>query len=285
MTPPASLLAPGRAAQSTTPAYDNLYVFGDSYCDVGNLFIATGGAVPSAPYYNGRFSNGLIWVDHVAGFLGVPLAPSLSGGTDYAFGGAWVTAPQPLAGGAFIPSVRQQVELYLGGHGGEADPNAMYILEGGGNDILGTTTGSPQALAFKIAGRLVDCAIMLREAGARHFIIPNLFNVGLLPAAMGNASFATAASTATNEFVNSLLALEDNRQGVQILRMDVFGLLNAVQTDPTQFGFTDIKMPCLTTAPCAHPDRTFFWDMHHPTEFGHVCLAAAFENALAQQQH
>jgi len=271
-------------AQSTTPAYDKLFVFGDSYCDVGNLFTATGGRVPSAPYYNGRFSNGLLWVDHVAGLLGVPLTPSLLGGTDYAFGGAWVTAAQPLGGGAFIPSVRQQVELYLGGHGGKADPNAMYILEGGGNDILGTKTGSPQAVAFKIAGRIVDCTIMLREAGARHFIIPNLFNVGLLPAAMGNASFATAASTATNEFVNSLLAREDNQQGVQILRMDVFGLLNAVQTDPTHFGFTNIKIPCLTTAQCADPDRTFFWDMHHPTEFGHVCLAAAFENALTQQQ-
>src|SRR4051812_8065002 len=116
-------------AVSTTPPYDNLYVFGDSYCDVGNLFTATGGAVPSAPYYNGRFSNGLIWVDHVARLLGVPLTPSLSGGTDYAFGGAWVTASQRVGRGAFIPSVPQQVELYLRRHGGKADRNAMYILE------------------------------------------------------------------------------------------------------------------------------------------------------------
>src|SRR5215472_16985215 len=215
-----SLHAPG-----ATPAYNNLYVFGDSYCDVGNLFAATGGAVPSTPYYNGRFSNGLIWVDHVARLLGVSLTPSLLGGTNYAFGGAWVTASQPLFGPRSIPSVPQQVEQYLRRHRGKADPNAVYILEGGGNDILGTTTGSPQALAYRIAERIVGCAITLRQAGAKHFIIPNLFDVGLLPAAAGSATFASAASTATNEWVNLLLAVEHERQeiemqGIEILRMD-----------------------------------------------------------------
>jgi outer membrane lipase/esterase len=279
-----SLLASLPAAQSATPTYENLYVFGDSYCDVGNLFTATGGAMPSAPYYNGRFSNGPIWVDHVAGFLGLPLTPSLLGGTDYAFGGAWVTASRPLLGGASVPSVPQQVDLYLSQHGGKADPNSMYILEGGGNDILGTTTGSPQTLANQIATCIVDCTIKLRRAGAKHFIIPNLFDVGLLPAAAGKESFATTASKATNEFVNSLLLPEGNQPGIQILRMDVFALLNAAQIDPTLFGFTDIEKPCLTTSQCDDPDSTFFWDMHHPTEFGHVCLAATLENALIQQQ-
>jgi len=79
----------GVAAYATTPTYDKLIVFCDSYCDVGNIFALTGGAEPAAPYYNGRFSNGPIWLDHVAGFLGVPLKPSALGGTDYAFGGAW----------------------------------------------------------------------------------------------------------------------------------------------------------------------------------------------------
>ena len=107
------------AAQAVTASYDALYVFGDSYCDVGNIFTATGGAEPAAPYYDGRFSNGPIWLDHVAGFLGVPLKAYLLGGTDYAFGGAWVTEPQSIPGGETIPSVPEQVELYLGQHGGK----------------------------------------------------------------------------------------------------------------------------------------------------------------------
>jgi phospholipase/lecithinase/hemolysin len=267
------------AAWAAKPTYDSLYVFGDSYCDVGNLYTADGGVFPAAPYYNGRFSNGPIWLDHVAGFLGLPLTPSLLGGTDYAFGGAWVTAPQPLGGG-FIPSVPQQVELYLSQHGGKADPNALYVIEGGGNDILGTTTGTPAALAYQIAVGIVDSEQMLQQAGAKHFVIPNLFNVGILPAAAGNTAFAAAASTATNNYVSELLEPGEDLAGIQILHMNVFSLMNAVETDPTHFGFSDLTDPCLTTTLCADPDHTFFWDTHHPTEFGHAFFAVTLENVM-----
>jgi phospholipase/lecithinase/hemolysin len=276
----ASLGLASMTAQASTPNYDSLYVFGDSYCDVGNIFLATGGAEPAAPYYDGRFSNGPIWLDHVASFLGVPLKASLLGGTDYAFGGAWVTAPQAIPGGT-IPSVPQQVQRYLSQHGGKADPNALYILEGGGNDILDTTTGSPETLGFQIAAGLADSELLLRRAGARHFIIPDLFNVGLLPAAAGNVSFATRASAATNKSLDQLLAFEQLLEGIHIIRMDVFSLLNAVEKDTTHFGFTDITDPCLTTTVCADPDHTFFWDTHHPTEFGHAFFAVTLENVLS----
>jgi outer membrane lipase/esterase len=269
-------------AGATTPTYSGLYVFGDSYCDVGNIFLATGGYEPVFPYFNGRFSNGPIWVDHVAGFLGVPFGPSLQGGSDYAFGGAWVTAPQAIPGGT-IPSVPQQVAMYLAQHKGKADPNGLYILEGGGNDIVGTTTGSPDALGFQIASGLADSELMLRRAGARHFMIPNLFNVGLLPVAQPNAAFAAAASAAANKWLDRLLALESFLQGVHILRMDVFSLMNAVQKDPTHFGFVDVKNPCITTTICADPDHTYFWDYYHPTEFGHAFFAVTLENALSAQ--
>jgi phospholipase/lecithinase/hemolysin len=63
--------------------------------------------------------------------------------------------------------------------------------------------------------------------------------------------------------------------------MDVFDLMNAVETDPTHFGFSDMTDPCLTTSLCADPDHTFFWDIHHPTEFGHAFFAVTLENALS----
>lgn len=271
-------------AQASTPVYDNLYVFGDSYCDVGNIYAATGHAVPAAPYYNGRFSNGPIWLDHVAGFLGLPLKPALLGGTDYAFGGAWATAPQPLGSG-FIPSVPQQVGLYLQQHGGKADPNALYIIEGGGNDIVNTSTGSPETLGYEIALNLAASEQMLRQAGARHFVIPNLFNVGLLPVASSKEPFAMAASEAANKNLQQFLAPEEKIAGVYILRMDVFSLFGAIQTAPTHFGFTDITDPCITTVECADPDHTLFWDSFHPTVFGHAFFAVTLENALSQRDN
>jgi outer membrane lipase/esterase len=268
------------AAQAATPAYDSLVVFGDSYCDIGNLYLATTGAEPAAPYYNMRFSNGPIWVDHVAGFLGLQLTPSLLKGTDFAFGGAWVTQLQSITG---VPSIPQQVASYLAATGGKADPNALYILEGGGNDILDTTSGTADALGRDIAQGIFDSETELRKAGGRHFVIPNLFNVALLPAAAGNTAFAQAASTATNKHLDELLEPEYLRRDIDILRMDVFNLLGAVVTDPFHFGFTDITDPCYTTAVCTDPDHTFFWDTHHPTEFGHAFFAVTLENALSAQ--
>ncbi len=176
------------------PAFDAIYVFGDSYCDVGNLFAASGGTVPGAPYFHGRFSNGPLWVEHLAGTYGVSMQPSQLGGTDFAFGGAEVTAAVP-EGAASIPSVPQQVALYLSLNKFKADPKALYIVEGGGNDILNATGGSPQVLGGEIAFGLLTSVRALQRAGARTILVPRLSDVGLLPAAQarGISAFASAA--------------------------------------------------------------------------------------------
>ena len=265
---------------AATPTFDSLYVFGDSYCDVGNALIATGGAEPAFPYYSGRFSNGPIWVDHIASVLGVPLTPSLSGGTDFAIGGAEVTAPVQTPKGT-IPSVPQQVLLYLSQHGGKADPNAVYFIEGGGNDIVNIKTGSPDVLGYQIALGLAQSEFLLRQAGARHFIIPNLFNIGLLPAAADHIAFATAASAAANVWLNKLLFFERLLPRVRIIRIDINSLMNAVMKDATHFNFINVTTPCLTNTVCLDPDHTLFWDTIHPTAFVHSFFAVAIENTLA----
>jgi phospholipase/lecithinase/hemolysin len=197
-------------------------------------------------------------------------------------GGAEVTAAVSTTQGT-IPSVPEQVEEYLKASGGHADPHALYILEGGGNDILNATGSSPQELGFKIAAGLAGSELLLRQAGAKHFFVPNLLNVGLLPAAQANPGFATQATLATNQTLDSLLQLEQLLEGVDIRRADIFSLFAAVAGDPTHFGFTNITTPCLNAANntiCADPDHTLFWDAEHPTEFAHSFFAVSFENAL-----
>jgi outer membrane lipase/esterase len=275
-------------ARAAQPAYDAIYVFGDSYCDVGNIYLITGGAEPlSPPYYMGRFSNGPIWVEHVASAMGLQMLPELEGGTDYAFGGAWATEPQMTAAGT-IPDVPEQVALYLSQHGGKADPNALYVLEGGGNDIIGNLAvsgASANELGFKIALTISESELALRRAGARNFLIPDLFNVGLLPAAQANPSFADAASVATDKYLDELLAVEGLLEGIRIKRLNVFNLYQAIQTDATHFGFTNVTTPCLNSTTgtiCSDPDHTLFWDTYHPTEFGHAFFAVTVVAALSQ---
>src|ERR1700722_8913249 len=282
-----ALLSPLLSLHATTSSpYDAIYVFGDSYCDVGNIYLATSGATPlSPPYSHGRFSNGPIWVEHVASAWGLPMTPSLAGGTDYAVGGAEVTTSVSEPQGASIPSVPEQVVEYLQAHGGKADPHALYILEGGGNDILNATGGSPAVLGLKIAAGLAGSELLLRQAGAKNFLIPDLLDVALLPAGQANASFASAASIATNQSLDKLLQLEELLQGINIFRLPVFALFQSIAADATHFGFTNITQPCLnptTDAVCADPDHTLFWDEEHPTEFGHSFFAVLVVSRLSK---
>jgi phospholipase/lecithinase/hemolysin len=279
----AMIILPALAARAAQ-TYDAIYVFGDSYCDVGNIYIATKHAEPlSPPYYQGRFSNGPIWVDHLAGTFKLPMVPELAGGTDYAFGGALLLEDEVTPEGT-IPSVFSQVDLYLAKHGGKADPNALYVLEGGGNDILDFPPGSSASvgtdLGFDIGAALASIESELRSAGAKHFLIPSLFDVGLLPAGRANAVFDEAATVAANQELAQLLAIEVAQGGVNIYSPDTYALGNAIATDPSHFGFTDVINPCLNTTTgkvCADPANTLFWDDEHPTTFGHAFLTVASE--------
>ena len=214
------LLFESIAARAAVSPYDAIYVFGDSYCDVGNIYAATSHEIPpSPPYFNGRFSNGPIWVEHVASAWGLSMTASVFGGTDYAYGGAYVTIP---GNGTTIPlSVPQQVETYLSNVHGHADPKALYIIEGGGNDILGASSVSAEYLGYQIALGISASELALRRAGAKNFLIPNLLDVGQLPAARANASFASAAAVATNKALDLFLGFEGFLEGLRIHRLDV----------------------------------------------------------------
>jgi phospholipase/lecithinase/hemolysin len=216
------------------------------------------------------------------------VTPSLALGTDYAFGGAEVTAAVP-EGPFSIPSVPQQVALYLSQHGGKADPKALYIVEGGGNDILNAPAGtSPQQLGTEVAFGLATSIELLERAGARHLLVPNLFDVGKLPGARlgGISSFATATTLVINKQMSFWLLLESFSPQTHIYRLDTYDFLQGVFADSFHFGFSDVTDPCLVTSPtpslCSNPYVNLFWDLEHPTIFGHSMLATLAMQAISQ---
>jgi outer membrane lipase/esterase len=275
-------------------AYDKIVVFGDSYNDVGNIYLATtqlGFPYPPAPYYyQGRFSNGPIWLDHIASDLGIPLAPSLAGGTDYAVGGAELLKHTTIDGYT-IPSIEEQLAVYLAANNYKADPNALYVIEGGGNDILDATEFNSGKLGCAIATALYDMERALRNAGAKHFLIPDLLDVGQIPAAAaGGDAFIKFASNTTivvNQELAGKLAAESHLPGIEIVTVPVFKTFLAVANASTHFGFTNVTTPCLVTngleviSECADPDHTLWFDAEHPSEFGHAFFAVLVEGALA----
>lgn len=261
-------------------APSQIVVFGDSLSDTGNLFTALG--VPPSPYFNGRFSNGPNWVERLAGSFGLPVLPSLGGGTNYAFGGA-TTGPT----GGTPPSLLDQFAGYNTAHS-VADPNALYVVWGGGNDMrdalgLGTLTAISNAATTAVAN-LQTILTGLSTSGARHFLVPNLPDLSKIPSvsSLGSAAATFAASSASASFNGDLAAMLAGLAPTfagRIATLDVFGILNSVIASPAAFGLTNVSAQCFSGSPttlgvvCTNPDSYLFWDGIHPTAQGHAILA------------
>ena len=268
----ALFLLPPAYAQAPSP--DKIIVFGDSLSDTGNAFEATGHREPpSPPYFDGRFSNGPVWVEDFAARFGLKVDPALRGGTNYAVGGAKI--------GTDLDSMKNQVQLFLVTR--RIHSNDVFVVFGGGNDLQpGVTAGFVAATAMKVG----DIVKNLAAHGAAIFLVPNIPNKGLSPSARsaGTTAEEQELTKAFNAAVDVILNDAATRLNVKIIRVDLFTLAQSAVAMPTPFGFTNVTDPCLVdTTVCSDPDSYLFWDDIHPTARAHQFIAsaalAAFEAA------
>src|SRR5690348_2910935 len=163
----AGALALAISGSAAAAQFDNVIVFGDSLSDNGNLSIAE--QLPFAP---SRFTTnpGLVAMEHVSDFYGITLTPSLAGGTDFAFGGAGLNNNSPGTPST-VPTLPIQLQAYLSATGGAADPNALYSVWGGANDLFYTATSvGAAATAQQLIAQTIQAQVQQAIAGN---VIPN----------------------------------------------------------------------------------------------------------------
>ena len=271
------LLAAGIASAGSASAYSNMYVFGDSLSDSGNVYTLTGGGYPPAPYFNGRFSNGPTYAENLASSLGFSAAPSLAGGTNYAFGGATAAAGSSIGG--YATDLGTQVSTFRG-LSGPADSNALYVLWAGANDLR----ANPSAAGIGAALNGISSAVQgLYAEGARNFLVMNLPNLGLTPEAIAgnNVAVATGGSMLFNSYFDTTIGgLRGGLVGSTIRTLDTFALLSDAVAHPSAYGLTNVTNACISSVGCT-PDSYLFWDSIHPTALGHRIIADAAFNVLA----
>jgi outer membrane lipase/esterase len=278
------------------PAYSDLYIFGDSLSDVGNVFAATGGTQPASPYADGQYSNGAVWVQGLAAQLGLnPLKPSLLGGNDYAFGGA-TTSYQPTTS-TIVPNLTEQIGLYSLSLGGSpASASALYSVWIGANDIFNIldsgvdlNTALQQAKGAALAE--ANAIALLAGAGAKNFLVALLPDLGLTPSLTTLGPQASAAGSFLAASYNSalqsdLVSLVESF-GLSMNYLDAYGLIDDAVGDPGAFGFSNVKDPCFTGTTtsggdfCANPNQYLFWDDVHPTAAAQALIANAAISALS----
>lgn len=250
--------------------FDTVTVFGDSLSDTGNAAGA-------------RFSNGPVWVEHIARHFNLSVDPVASGGTNYAVGGARAYEP----GSPY--NLRAQVDEWLRQEPErETVERSLFIVYGGANDLLAAVYGQdPVVLAMNAVRALGTIADDLASAGARHILFANLPDLAKVPAVRqygpGVGQVATRTTSGFNEALKQTLDGVESRHDVRILRLDVFSLTERVFRDPAVLGVPgiDLTTPCQTDGRvCSDPDRRLFWDHVHPTAFAHARLARAALEAL-----
>jgi phospholipase/lecithinase/hemolysin len=260
----------------------NLVVFGDSLSDTGNASLATGGTIPNSTLYSqGRFSNGPIWVDTLAKYLGTaPVQPSLAGGLDYAFGGATVAAPEvpPLTG---VPTLGQQVQEYLGPPSSplhKPAANDLFAVWAGANDFIDSfsSMGGPIS-PLQSADTVVSSLQTLATAGARQFVVANLPPLGDTPffSGLGLGTAANLWATAFDgELSTDLGNFKAANPGVTVAQVDVAGLFGQALQPSNPFGFVNTTAAVgplvpgsvfLSSITATDPQDYLFFDGVHPT--------------------
>ena len=287
------------ARPAAAAPFSNLFIFGDSLSDTGNLSQSTGGLLPGgAPYDGGRYSNGSLWVEHLAEGLGLAAdaVHALAGGNNYAFAGARTGAA------GLPPGVLAQAVGLFGPTHASADPDALYVIAGGGNDMrdarddFGGTTPADilgrQLAAQTAVSNLQQTVGFLAARGARHFLIANLPDLGLTPeaAALNRQAASSDASARFNALMSGLVAGALG-SGLDVRFLDLVALNQAIIADALTnggalYGITNVVVPCAGFAgaapynlPCS---ASLFSDGLHPSARAHELMGQAALRAVPE---
>lgn len=223
--------------------FTDIVAFGDSMTDTGNGSLAGDGRYPVSPhYYEGRASNGPVWVEYLADRLGVqrPEA-SLGGGTNYAYSGAqtgWGIQP-PEPDGPAVLRLGTQIEQFFA-DGRPISEDTLFVIWAGFND-----DDLPRSDA-EIVANLSDHVQTLYARGGRNFVLANLNN----------------SWPRLNRLWWQEIDRLETQFDIDVARLDFVQFLNDVIADPAAFGFTHLAERALSSRGRVAPDPETYvlWD-------------------------
>jgi len=281
--------------------YSQVYVFGDSLSDTGNLASVVGAFPP--PYYMNRVSNGPLAIDVMASKLGLDASASLhligpATGGNYAVVGANAVGDEAI-------DLDNQVLAFQANHGYVAPADALYVIFIGGNDVRAARDTADMDSArqgvIAAAAQATQAITQLAATGARSFLVINAPNIGIIPetrllaAAYQQPKLLQRARKLSQLYRIALhrmiSPMRQNRE-LQITEFDLFGFFNRLVKKAHRLGFTNTTDACFSSETFTfHPDCNFgqnfdqfvFFDEIHPTARVHAIVGEAFYRALQDQ--
>jgi phospholipase/lecithinase/hemolysin len=264
----------------------SLLAFGDSLSDMGNAKASILNTPDVPPYWQGRFSNGEVWLGGLYDAYGLTSSIGsgvASSGSNRAFGGA-----QTGAGYAYllIPNVGTQITSYLANVQATIPSNAVVSLWAGGNDFLYGT-----ANADTIASNMEAHIRQLAGAGARTLVVPNLPPLEDTPeiqsrSASQQANIRNEVIDYNNQLANIIVTLRAEL-GITIYTVDAWTIFGDITANKEALGLTNVQdaacsggttllpLPICNSGStiAANVDEYIFFDKAHPTSVMHDVIA------------
>ena len=272
----------------------NLLVFGDSLSDMGNAKDSILNVPDVPPYWQGRFSNGMVWVEYLSQAYSATTThgSGTSPGDNRAFGGA-----QTGAGFSYLllPNVGSQISSYLTNVQSNFASNDVVSLWAGGNDFLYGT-----ANADTIVTNMESHIRQLEAAGATTFVIPNLPPLEKTPEILSRSQ--TQQQNIASEVLsynNKLASLISSLQlelGIIVYSIDAYTIFNDVIDNKGALGLTNtqsaacsgnaglLPLPiCNNGDPVVtNVDEYIFFDKAHPTKAMHQYIGRFAVESIGQ---
>ncbi|MFB6349075.1 autotransporter domain-containing protein [Moraxella sp. ZJ142] len=170
--------------------------------------------------------------------------------TNYAVGGARVSTLENSFGIERTP-VTKQIDEYFAQTNNKADPNALYSVWIGANDLIAAGKMSNQAAALaliqKSAKEQAEQIQRLQQAGANYILVPSLPDVGITPEKVHNPKESATATTAAKLY-NQTLYQTLNASDANVIAANTFALLQEAVQDKANFGFVNVDKAACTNA-------------------------------------
>lgn len=277
---------------------NKIVVFGDSLSDNGNLYEYMKHQLPaSPPYYEGRFTNGPVWVEKLA----QQLYPQNTNEhlLDYAFGGSGVAEEDEddddFEEGALF-NLTREVDSYLLSHHETANEESLYIFWMGSNNYIALPDDANKSVNAVNDGIQKEIERLISQ-GAKYFMLMTLPDLGRTPGAVDfdAIDFLTDITNQHNQMLYSrVMNLQTKYPNVQFVFFDVNQIFLDALEKPEIYGFTNTTHTCYeaameTVAPSAKTilkmaasiqpkanhacDGYLFFDIIHPTTAAHSFIA------------
>ncbi len=256
--------------------FNGVVVYGDSLSDNGNLYNAI--AYPPPPYWMGRFSNGPVAVEQLAGDLGVGL-------TDWAWGGATTGIGNVTDGGSEqnlgllgLPGMTTSYGATVGSITPDMAAHSLFMVWGGPNDF--SSDGLTMQTADNAVNYVMNIVDGLQGIGVKNIFVPGMPDLGKTPFYINNG-WGTLGSQLSAYFnVELVKAL----QGKGVYYFDTYALIDDAIANPAKYGFTNVTDPCFDGVNvCSNPNQYLFWDDFHPTTYADSILAENFYGTVTPE--